>query len=167
MYIFHIRVNVADINNCFSPEENVNSSTYNIKSEKDFEGVSLTYYIFFLLYIKLLFILDCVNIYLNYSETNNEIVGHRVVDIAYVFKQIQNSNHDGSFGCNFLNMDFVNEVRYGAYSDFWYKCKMCNIKQKMSSVQNSPSTNWSINKSIVNTSIAIGNNYLLFTFCNV
>jgi len=36
---------------------------------------------------------------------------------------------------------------------------MCNIKQKIQSVKNSPTSDWSINKSVVNSTIAIGEYY--------
>lgn len=73
-----------------------------------------------------------------------------------MFNQIQNNIHDGGFGCNFMNMEFLYEIRLGLYSEYWFKCKMCNIKQKIQSVKNSPTTDWSINKSVVNSTIAIG-----------
>lgn len=55
-----------------------------------------------------------------------------------------------------MNMDFLYEIRLGFYSEYWFSCKMCNIKQKIKSVKNSPTTDWSINKSVVNSTIAIG-----------
>lgn len=66
------------------------------------------------------------------------ISGNRIVDISYIFNQIQNNNHDGGFGCNFMNIDFLYEIRLGFYSEYWFNCKMCNIKQKIKSVKNSP-----------------------------
>lgn len=53
-----------------------------------------------------------------------------------------------------MNMEFLYEIRLGFYSEYWFICKMCNIKQKIQSVKNS--SEWSINKSVVNSSIAIG-----------
>lgn len=76
--------------------------------------------------------------------------------MAYIFCQIQNIKHDGGFGCNFINMNFVREVRSGFYSDFVFKCVMCGIEKKISSSKNCPKNNWSINKAAVNSTIAIG-----------
>lgn len=95
----------------------------------------------------------------NYSETFNEIPGKRIVDVSYLFEQIQNNKHDGGFGCTFNDMYFISEDRRGCYSEFWFKCRMCNIKTKICSVKEYPKTNWSINKSLVNSTIAIGKNY--------
>lgn len=58
-----------------------------------------------------------------------------------------------------MNMEFLYEIRLGFYSEYWFNCKMCNIKQKIQSVKNSPTTDWSINKSVVNSTIAIGEYY--------
>lgn len=82
--------------------------------------------------------------------------GKRIVDISYFIEQVQNSEYEGGFGCNFNNMDFVSENRSGVYSEFWFICRMCNIKKKICSVKEFPTTNWSINKSLVNSTIAIG-----------
>lgn len=76
--------------------------------------------------------------------------------MAFVFDQIQNNNHDGGFGCSFINMEFLHENRSGFYSEYLFKCKMCNIKQKIKTNKNSPTTQWSINKSVVNSTVAIG-----------
>lgn len=53
-------------------------------------------------------------------------------------------------------MNFVSEDRRGCYSEFWFKCKMCHIQKKICSVKESPKTNWSINKVLVNSTIAVG-----------
>jgi len=86
----------------------------------------------------------------------NEIDGLRIVDMSHIFFQIQNIKHDSGFDCNFMNMKFVNEIRSGFYSDFVFKCKMCNLEKKISSTKIAPNDNWSINKAAVISSIAIG-----------
>jgi len=55
-----------------------------------------------------------------------------------------------------MNMNFVNEIHSGFYSDFFFKCKMCNLEKKISSTKIVPDSNWSINKATVSSSIAIG-----------
>ncbi|CAI6342668.1 unnamed protein product [Macrosiphum euphorbiae] len=93
------------------------------------------------------------------TESFGEIIGRRIVDLSYIFAQIKNVNHDIGLGCSFIDMDFVSEDRRGCYSECWFICKMCNIKSKICTVKESPKTNWSINKAIVNSTIAIGIGY--------
>lgn len=80
----------------------------------------------------------------------------RIVDLSYIFTQIKDLNHDIGLGCSLFDMTLVSEDRRGCYSECWFKCKMCNIKSKICTVKESPKTNWSINKAIVNSTIAIG-----------
>lgn len=65
-----------------------------------------------------------------YSESIGEINGCRIVDIGYVFSQILDCTHEGMFECNFMNMEYVSEFRRGYYSQFLFKCKVCNIQKK-------------------------------------
>lgn len=93
----------------------------------------------------------------NFRIITNELDGLRIADMSHIFFQIQNMKHDGGFDCNFMNMNFVNEIRSGFYSVFLFKCSMCNLEKKISSTKIVPnSNNWSINKATVNSSIAIG-----------
>ena len=40
----------------------------------------------------------------------------RIVDMAYVFNQIKKNNHDGRFGCNFINIYYINIFyKYGFF----------------------------------------------------
>ncbi|KAL4120567.1 hypothetical protein QTP88_013237 [Uroleucon formosanum] len=89
------------------------------------------------------------------SGSFGEIIGRRIVDLSYIFAQIKNVNHDIGLGCIFIDMDFVSEDRRGCYLKCWFICKMCNINSKICTVKESPKTNWSINKAIVNSTIAI------------
>jgi hypothetical protein len=63
------------------------------------------------------------------------------------------------FGCNFMNMEYISEFRRGYYSQFLFKCKMCNIQKNIysSKFDENLQNQWSINKAIVNSTIAIGN----------
>lgn len=90
------------------------------------------------------------------TNTTNEINGHRIVDMSHIFVQIQNMKHDGGFNCNFLNMNFVCEIRSGLYSDFIFKCGMYNLEKKISSTKVLSNDKWSINKAAVNSTIAVG-----------
>ncbi|KAL4104017.1 hypothetical protein QTP88_019330 [Uroleucon formosanum] len=42
-----------------------------------------------------------------------EINGCRIVDIGYVFSQILDCTHEGMYGCNFMNMEYILEFRRG------------------------------------------------------
>uniref|UniRef100_A0A2S2NH11 Mutator-like transposase domain-containing protein n=1 Tax=Schizaphis graminum TaxID=13262 RepID=A0A2S2NH11_SCHGA len=97
----------------------------------------------------------------SYTDTviSKNCTGRRIVDIMYVFEQIQNSKHQGGAGCSFLNMIFLSEKRYGFRSSFIFKCKMCNIKCSFESEKSEPENYISINQAIVSGTIAAGIGY--------
>jgi len=72
-------------------------------------------------------------IFLLFRVLTENLSGRRIVDVDYIFKQIQNSSHGGGLDCSFLNMSFVSEKRYGFFSKFKFQCKMCNIVTVISS----------------------------------
>lgn len=87
--------------------------------------------------------------------------GRRIVDIAYIFLQIQNScskMHTPGFGCTFIDVEFVKEIRKGFESTWIFKCKMCNllttILSEAKKLEYIP-----INKAITNGTCAIGIGY--------
>lgn len=89
--------------------------------------------------------------------------GRRVVDISHLFEQIKESRHE-PFKCSFLDMVFVSETRMGYMSIFKFKCKMCNITSKFTSEMSENTAPYlSINKAIVNGSLAIGMYFLLLS----
>ncbi|XP_047023593.1 uncharacterized protein LOC124632693 isoform X2 [Helicoverpa zea] len=51
--------------------------------------------------------------------------GNRIINIAYLFQQLQNIRHL-PFECNFQHLEFIKEKRIGFYSQFIFKCKLCN-----------------------------------------
>lgn len=63
----------------------------------------------------------------------NRRVGRRIVDVLYIFQQLQNSVHNIAFGCSFMNSEFVKEIRSGYFCTWTFKCKMCNIITKIES----------------------------------
>lgn len=77
------------------------------------------------------------------------------MDIGYLFKQIQNSHHKGGFDCSFMNMEFESELMRGYSSEFYFRCKMCGVKNKFLS-ENIQNNYIPINKALVNASLAIG-----------
>jgi len=102
-----------------------------------------------------------------FSESKAPLAGRRIVDINYFFKQIQENLHTGSFGCNFLDMDFVSEIRVGFLSKFKFKCRMCGIKTLILSEKTEktgePTEHLPINEAAVNGTLSIGMifNYLI------
>lgn len=78
------------------------------------------------------------------------------MDIHYVFSQIKNSVHQGSFGCSFLNMTFISEKRHGFRSTFRFQCDVCNIIMFINSEKLKPEIFMPINDATVNGSIAAG-----------
>lgn len=77
------------------------------------------------------------------------------MDIGYLFKQIQNSYHKGGSDCSFMDMEFESELIKGYSSEFYFRCKMCGVKEKFSS-ENIQNDYLPINKALVNASLAIG-----------
>jgi len=87
--------------------------------------------------------------------------GRRIVDIKYIFDQIQNSRHE-HFDCSFLDMVFQSECRKGYMSVLNFRCKMCNISSSFTSENIQHTNNYlPINKAIVNGSLAIGTEFVV------
>lgn len=94
-------------------------------------------------------------IFLIFRVLTDHLSGRRIVDVDYIFKQIQNSSHGGGLDCSFLNMSFVSEKRYGFFSKFNFQCKVCNIVKVISS-EPSDKSYLPINKAVTNGTVAIG-----------
>lgn len=83
------------------------------------------------------------------------LTGRKIVDIGHIFEQIKLINNHKSFNCSFTEMEFIEERRFGFYSKYVFKCKMCNIQHIISS-ENINDSYIPINQATVNGSIAIG-----------
>lgn len=66
------------------------------------------------------------------SKVNTILEGNRIINIAYLFEQIKNISHH-PFQCNFQHLEFVKEQRTGFYSQFYFKCRLCNKMEKIRS----------------------------------
>lgn len=86
--------------------------------------------------------------------------GRRIVDINYLFSQIQKSRHD-KFDCSFVDMEFKSEHRKGYISIFTFECKMCGIISTISSENSNGSNYLGINQAVVNGTLAIGTSFIL------
>lgn len=84
------------------------------------------------------------------------MTGRRVVDIMYLFEQIQ-IRHSGGFGCSFIDMYFRSETIQGFHSIFSFKCKVCGIEKKIYSEKLKQEC-MPVNKAVVNACHAIGIN---------
>jgi hypothetical protein len=81
--------------------------------------------------------------------------------------QIQNSRHE-HFYFLFLNMVFQSECRKGYMSVFNFLCKMCNISSYFTSENIQYTNNYlSIDKAIVNGSLAIGTNFFVLKLISI
>jgi len=84
------------------------------------------------------------------------------VDIGYIFEQIKQTNkHEGGFDCTYNEMEFIEEKRYGFFSKYIFKCKMCNIQQIISSEDINDDSYMSINQAVVNGTISVGTIFFL------
>lgn len=70
---------------------------------------------------------------------------------------IQNIYHE-PFGCIFRNLEFCGEKRSGFFSEFSFKCKMCQ-KVEMITTENQNDNQLSINKSVVTAVVNTGIGY--------
>lgn len=69
-------------------------------------------------------------ILLNFRVSNNLYEGITIVDITYIFSQIQRINskmHTSGLGCSFINVELINEIRRGFETTWIFKCKRCNL----------------------------------------
>lgn len=80
----------------------------------------------------------------------------RIVDMFYVFNQIQKSKeHTLGLGCTFIDMNFVKEECQGFSSMWYFKCKICNCIMIIVSERVTPDY-LPINKSAFYGTIAVG-----------
>lgn len=128
--------------------------SYSITSEVENENITLEFLNKFKnIYIYIDRCRWSLNIIIIYSYRESVLVGRRIVDIGYIFKQIQSTSHDIGLGCTFINIKFVSESRNGYFSKFKFKCQMCN---KNTVISSDPSESFPINEAITNGTIAIG-----------
>ncbi|KAK9728156.1 hypothetical protein QE152_g18110 [Popillia japonica] len=83
--------------------------------------------------------------------------GRRVVDIQYFMDQIIKSGNHAPFNCSFLHMELMKQERRGLASTYIFRCRLCNIIQKVHT-DNADCSDVDVNTGIVfgATSIGIG-----------
>lgn len=57
-----------------------------------------------------------------------KLYGRRIVDIAFIFKQIAETDHK-PFDCSFKDMICINEKTIGLISSYTFVCNFCKIKK--------------------------------------
>jgi len=80
------------------------------------------------------------------------------VDIKHFFNSLKNIKHD-PFSCTFKNLNLINERKNGFFSEFIFKCDLCN---KIDIISNEPKTtdiSLSINTAIVMATINSGQGF--------
>lgn len=88
-----------------------------------------------------------------------KLEGRRIVDITHIFKSMQSIYHKG-FDCTFRDLEFLSEIRKGYLSIFQFKCKICGLKQNISSEnENNECNNININIAIVSATVNTGQGY--------
>lgn len=73
----------------------------------------------------------------------------------YFISQIQ-KKHDIAFGCSFTDMEYQSEIIKGFQSVFYFKCKVCNIVEKLYTENNKKTDTVTINNAAVNACQATG-----------
>lgn len=80
------------------------------------------------------------------------------MDIKHFFNSLKNIKHD-PFSCTFQNLSLINERKNGFFSEFIFKCDLCN---KIDIISNEPKTtdiSLSINTAIVMATINSGQGF--------
>jgi len=62
------------------------------------------------------------------TQNNVKLYGRRIVDIAFIFEQIVETDHS-PFDCSFKNMICIREKSVGLTSSYTFVCKLCNIEK--------------------------------------
>lgn len=96
-----------------------------------------------------------------YNFNFSLLEGRRIVDINYLFTQIQESRHE-KFDCSFVDMEFKSELRKGYISIFTFKCKMCGTMSKIASENPNDTKYLGINQAVINGTLAIGKQFIYF-----
>lgn len=86
-----------------------------------------------------------------------KLEGRRIVDLKHIFKSLQSIHHDG-FECSFRDLEFEREIRKGYYSTFQFKCKVCGLKEEITS-ENINGKDININMAIVSATVNTGQGY--------
>ncbi|KAF2884783.1 hypothetical protein ILUMI_21390 [Ignelater luminosus] len=95
------------------------------------------------------------------SDSMKEISCRRIVDITHLFESLKSLRHE-EFGCSFFDIDIISEKRFGLRSVFNTKCKVCNIKETLST-ERVDGEHVDINKAAVSGLFAVGGGYYQLT----
>lgn len=90
----------------------------------------------------------------NDTDDHSILSGRRIVDVVYFVKALQNMKHHPFFDCKFSDMEVVKETRIGLLSELFFKCKVCNIEQRVFSED--PKEENSVNTAAVLATLSTG-----------
>ncbi|XP_039297221.1 mucin-5AC-like isoform X2 [Nilaparvata lugens] len=97
-----------------------------------------------------------VDMNLESSCKNSEVIGRRLVNLCSVLNQIKEINdHNRVMGCTFSNMILLKEIRHGLISKLILKCNMCNLECSLNT-DTSNDTLMDVNRASVAGAMAIG-----------
>ncbi|KAK9752248.1 hypothetical protein QE152_g4421 [Popillia japonica] len=94
----------------------------------------------------------------NFCAPSFPLSGRRVVDIQYFMDQIIKSGNHAPFDCSFLHMELMKEERRGLASTYIFRCRLCNIIQKIHT-DNADCRDADVNTGIVFGATSIGIEY--------
>lgn len=95
-----------------------------------------------------------------FNPNTDGFYGRRIVDLFYIFDQIQSNVYSGGFDCSFMNMKIISEKKNGFQSKFTFKCQICGISTIINSEnKKGQNTYLPIIEAVVSGTIAIGIEY--------
>lgn len=105
----------------------------------------------------------------SYEETIIEpmyITGRRIIDVKYFLDQINRINDHKPFSCTFNDMYLTKETRTGFFSTLTFKCKMCNLTEKIATENPKNVDQLSVNEAMVMGKIMTGSGHAHLEECS-
>lgn len=87
-----------------------------------------------------------------------KLYGHRIIDIAFIFKQIAETDHK-PFNCSFKDMICINKTSIGLISSYIFVCNFCKIKKTNFSENKTKTQMMDLNTAAVAGNINVGAGY--------
>lgn len=89
----------------------------------------------------------------------NILQGRRLVDIGYVFKQINKISKHSPFDCSFGDMYPTSECRMGLQTKITFFCRMCNMEKSLNLIDDNCEGGMNINNALALSAISTGTGY--------
>lgn len=91
-----------------------------------------------------------------FSQHTNKISGRRIVDINYVFEQMQRMSTNTCKTCNEGKMVFEKEIKRGLLSVFTFQCTSCGKRKRLESSHLRNNKGANVNQGAVTGIVSIG-----------